>query len=603
MKNFTANELRKAWLNFYISKGHKDIGSASLIPENDTSVLFTTAGMHPIVRYLLGESHPFGKRLCNIQKCIRTGDIDEVGDNCHLTFFEMLGNWSLGDYFKKEKMSWTFEFLTKVLKLNSKKIETTVFAGNDYAPRDDDAVKYAKELGITDDRIHFEKDNWWGLGTNGTPCGPDNEWFYPAPNGKLVEIGNDVYMQYVQISQKEFKEKEMKCVDTGFGFERILAFINNLASPFATELFADAIIKLENLSGKKYFDFPEDNFTRSFRIVADHTRATVAILGDNTPVFPSNKDAGYVLRRLIRKAILHIRRLGVVEPSKLCEIASIFIENFKDVYPEFLEHKDLILNEINKEENRFLKTIEAGEKEFEKLISSILKKEEFFKQQGKTEEVKKEISGKAAFRLYDTFGFPLELTISLAQERGFTVNREEYETSYKQHQELARTANVGQFKGGLSSFGEMETKYHTTTHLLHVALMKILKSECKQAGSNITAERLRFDFTFERKMTVEEIKLVEDLVNSKITEKLPIEMKEMTVEQAKKRGAIGVFDSKYANVVKVYTILDPKEKSGFFSSEICGGPHVKNTSELGKFKIIKEESCSAGVRRIKAVLT
>ncbi|MDR0855158.1 MAG: alanine--tRNA ligase, partial [Christensenellaceae bacterium] len=372
-KLYTADELRNKWIEFFKAKGHVDVGSASLIPENDPSVLFTTAGMHPLVPFLLGTPHLAGKRLCNVQKCIRTNDIDEVGDNCHLTFFEMMGNWSLGDYFKKEKTAWSYEFMTKELGLDPKKIETTLFEGDDSAPKDVISEAFLKDLGFDDKRIHFnpKEDNWWGLGQDNTPCGPDNEWFYPDAKGKLVEIGNDVYMQYVQYDGGKFKEKDSKCVDTGFGLERNLAFLNGATSAYVTELFSGVIAKLEELSGKKYYDIQEDEYTKSFRIVADHTRAATAILGDVRAIVPANGGAGYVLRRLIRKSVRHIRRLGVLEPQKIGEIALIYCEFFKNAYPEFWENREFIVSEFNKEEERFLKTLEGGEKEFDKLINGI----------------------------------------------------------------------------------------------------------------------------------------------------------------------------------------------------------------------------------------
>lgn len=592
-----ANQLREKFLQFFREKGHAVIPSASLIPENDPTVLFTTAGMHPLVPYLLGEKHPEGKRLVDVQKCIRTGDIDDVGDASHLTFFEMLGNWSLGDYFKKEAIEWSWEFLTsdKWLNLPKEKLYITVFAGDDDAPRDMESYNYWRELGVPDDRIYFlpKEHNWWGpAGTTG-PCGPDTEMFIdtgkkkcsddcsPACDcGKYMEIWNDVFMQYNKTADGKYEPLSQMNVDTGMGLERTIAVLEGAESVYDTALFADIIAKISELSGKDYKQDPET--TRAFRIIADHIRSATFILGDEKAVTPSNVDQGYVLRRLIRRAVRFGMQIGIPEGSTR-EIAHIFIEQYSDVYPELEKNKEFIINELATEEERFQKTLNNGLKEFEKLIRRL---------EGKGTTV---VDGPSAFRLYDTFGFPIEITVELAKERGYTVDVAGFEESFKKHQAISQAGASQRFKGGLADHSQETTRLHTATHLLHAALRQVLGDEVTQKGSNITAERLRFDFSFSRKMTKEEIKQVEDLVNQAIQEKLDIACEEMPLEKAKEMNAIGLFQSKYGNMVKVYTIGD-------FSKEICGGPHVDNTYELGHFKIKKEESSSAGVRRIKAVL-
>lgn len=606
MKKYTRKELINLWLNFYKEKGHAVIPSASVIPENDASVLFTTAGMHPLVPYLLGESHPAGKRLTDVQKCIRTGDIDEVGDGSHLTFFEMLGNWSLGDYFKQEKVAWSYEFLTseKYIGLKKDQLAVTCFAGDENAPKDTETHDCWLKMGVPEDRIFYcpKKDNWWEISRG--PCGPDSEMFLdtgkekccPECNpscdcGKYIEIGNDVYMQYEKISDTDYIPAKQKNVDTGFGLERNLMILNGAKSVYETELFEEPLKVIEKLSGKHYCDEGDEN-TRSFRIIADHIRTATAILGDKKGIVPSNTDAGYILRRLIRRSIRCMKNLGI-EAGHLGEIANCYIEMFKEDYPEFLENKERIITELNKEEEKFLKTLSFGVKEFQKVINGIERHIEFAKNTG--EKVEKIISGKQAFRLYETFGFPLEMTIEMANEQGYSVDSEGFKLAMQEHQELARTTSAGKFKGGLADDSEKTTKLHTAVHLMNAGLRKILNDKVFQKGSNITSERARFDFSYDKAMTKEEIAKVEDFVNDAIKQAIPVECSQMSVDEAKKSGAIGVFDNKYGDIVKVFTI-------GNVSKEICGGPHAKNTADLGHFKIIKEESCGAGVRRIKAIL-
>ena len=599
----TAKELRQKWLDFYKSKGHTDIGAVSLIGDGSTGVMFNVAGMQPLMPYLLGKAHPAGKRLCNIQGCMRTVDIDSVGDASHFTFFEMMGNWSLGDYFKKEKTAWTFELLTKVFGLDKDKLCTTVFEGNDAAPRDEETAKLVIALGIKPEHVFYlpKEDNWWELeGTVGTPCGPDNEWFYPIDADKkdpvfpddYVEIGNDVYMQYKKTATG-YEPLENKNVDTGFGFDRMLLFLNGLNDAYLTDLFTGVLKKLEQLSGKKYEDGGEDR--KAMRIIADHTRTTVMLIGDKDGILPSNVGAGYILRRIMRRAIRYCRKLGVSSEAML-EVAKIYIhEVYDEAYPLLKEKEGYILDEIKKEAERFEATLVTGMKEFEKCVQGIARKNEFMKKQNPAYVDETLIGGKAAFRLYDTYGFPLELTEELAAELHLTVDKEGFEQAFKEHQEKSRALEKGQAKGGLESHSEMATKYHTATHLLNAALKKVLSEDCNQKGSNINDERMRFDFNFPRPMTDEEIKAVEDIVNGKIKEDVPVVFKEMTLDEARAQHFVGVFDSKYGDVVKTYSV-------GEFSKEICGGPHVEHTGVLGRFKIVKEQSSSAGVRRIKAIL-
>ncbi len=599
----TAKELRQKWLDFYKSKGHVDIGAVSLIGDGSTGVMFNVAGMQPLMPYLLGKPHPAGKRLCNVQGCMRTVDIDSVGDPSHFTFFEMMGNWSLGDYFKKEKTAWTFEILTDVFGLDKDKLCTTVFEGNDSAPRDDETAQLLIGLGIKPEHVFYlpKEDNWWELeGTVGTPCGPDNEWFYPLDADKenpvfpddYVEIGNDVYMQYKKL-ENGYTPLENKNVDTGFGFDRMLLFLNGLHDAYKTDLFTEVIAELERASGKTYDDGGEAQ--RAMRIIADHTRTTVMLIGDKMGVLPSNTGAGYILRRIMRRAIRYCRQLEI-SSDVLQNVAEIYIEKvYDEAYPLLKEKKSFILDEIKKESERFETMLVTGMKEFEKCVTGLARKNEFMAKSNPAYVPETVIGGKAAFRLYDTYGFPLELTEELAAEKGLTVDEAGFNEAFKEHQEKSRVLAKGEAKGGLESHSEMAVKYHTATHLLNAALKAVLSPDCNQKGSNITDERMRFDFNFERAMTPEEIKAVEDLVNEKIAEDLPVVYKEMSLDEARAEHFVGVFDSKYGEVVKTYSIGD-------FSKEMCGGPHVEHTGVLGHFKIQKEQSSSAGVRRIKAIL-
>lgn len=597
----TANELRSKYIEFFKSKNHVEISGQSLIPENDPSVLFTTAGMHPLVPYLLGEKHPAGTRLTDYQKCIRTGDIDEVGDPSHLTCFEMLGNWSLGDYFKKESIGFSYEFLTspKWLGLDPRKISVTVFAGDDNAPRDEEAATYWKENGMPEDKIAYlpASDNWWAAGPTG-PCGPDTEIFYwvgeglpPAGSNKgtdsenWMEIWNNVFMQYNRVDEKTLVPLPKKNVDTGMGLERTNCILQGKTSVYLTEVFQPIIAKIEELSSYKYGTDEEKD--RSVRIIADHSRSAVFILGDQKGVSPSNVGAGYVLRRLIRRAVRHGMKLGI-EKNFLADIAQAVIENFKCAYPELEQNKEKIFTELSAEENKFRDTLRKGEAEFQKLLPNLMK------------NPKKEISGKIAFRLYDTFGFPLELTQELGAENGFTVDVEGFKEAERKHQEASKTQDAGAAKGGLAEHSDTTTKYHTATHLLQQALVNVLGDKVAQKGSNITNERMRFDFTFDRPMTKEEIQKVEDIVNEQIKKDLPVTMEVMPLEKATAEGARALFTNKYGEDVKVYTI---GEKDNWFSKEVCGGPHVQHTAQIGEFKIQKEQSSSAGVRRIRAVIS
>jgi len=584
--------LRQLYLDFFKSKGHAVIPTASLIPENDPTVLFTTAGMHPLVPYLLGEKHPAGTRLTDVQICVRTGDIDEVGDESHCTFFEMLGNWSLGDYFKKESIAWSYEFLTKVLNIDVSKLNVSVFAGDDSCPRDDESANIWRSLGLKDEQIFFlpKENNWWGPAGQTGPCGPDTEMFIdtgkdkcsedcsPACScGKYLEIWNNVFMQYFKDADGKLTPMEHKNVDTGMGLERTLCIVNGYKSVYETDLLSFAIAKLEELSGKKYGENDDD--TKAMRIIADHTRTATFLLGDVKAISPSNVDQGYVLRRLIRRAVRYCRVLGI-DGSALIEIAKLYIEKYKGIYTNIGNNAQRIEDELRAEQEKFGKTIEQGINEFEKVVKYI---------------PTKTIPGKTAFRLYDTFGFPLEMTIELAKEKGFDVDVQGYEEAFKKHQEISKAGAEQKFKGGLADTGEVTARLHTATHLLNAALKIVLQDNTiNQRGSNITPERLRFDFSFGRPMTPEEIQAVEDLVNEEIAKNQDVKLEEMSVADAKAQGAVGVFDNKYGEVVKVYTVG--------ISKEICGGPHAKNTSELGHFKIVKEQSSSAGVRRIKAIL-
>ena len=590
----TSEFLREKYLGFFAERGHAVIQSASLIPENDPSVLFTTAGMHPLIPYLMGQSHPKGHRLTDVQKCVRTGDIEEVGDDSHLTFFEMLGNWSLGDYFNHQSIKWSYEFLTskKYLGLDPDRISVTVFAGDDDAPRDEDSAKVWEECGIPKERIYYlpKKHNWWIAGTTG-PCGPDTEIFWdtgkPACSdhcnpscdcGKYLEIWNNVFMQFNRQADGTYLPLTQKNVDTGMGLERTVCVLNGFKSVYDIDLFQGAFAKIEELSGKKYDSDPKT--MRAMRIIADHVRTSTFLLGDPVGVVPSNVDQGYVLRRLIRRAVRMANSLDMPKGS-IAEIAKVYIDVYKDVYPELTQNHDKIIDELNKEEDKFSKTLVAGEKEFTKVISHI---------QGSV------VPGGTAFKLYDTFGFPIEMTEELAAENGYTVDVEGFKQKFAEHQAKSHAGSEQRFKGGMAEGGGIETTYlHTATHLLQAALRKVLGDEVKQKGSNITPERLRFDFSFGRPMTAEEIAETERLVNEAIQRNLPITCEELPIEEARKTGAIGLFGDKYGEVVKVYTMGD-------FSKEICGGPHAEHTGQLGHFVIQKEQSSSSGVRRIKAIL-
>ncbi len=594
MKHLTSESLRELYLNFFKEKGHAVIPSASLIPENDPSVLFTTAGMHPLVPYLLGEKHPAGTRLTDVQKCVRTGDIEDVGDPSHCTFFEMLGNWSLGDYFKKEMISWSYEFLTseKYLGIPVEKLAVTVFEGDEDAPRDEESAAYWEQAGIPKDRIFYlpKKNNWWIAGTTG-PCGPDTEMFIdrgtpkcspecsPACDcGKYLEIWNDVFMQFEKHADGTYTKLKQKNVDTGMGLERTLSILNGVPTVYDTDVFDGAKAEIEALTGKKYGE--SEDVTRAFRIILDHVRTATFMLGDQKGVTPSNVDQGYVLRRVIRRAVRFGRQLGL-QHGKLSAIAEKFVEKYKNVYPELKQNEQRIITELNKEEDKFSKALEDGLKEFNKVVSHI---------EGSV------FPGKTAFRLFDTFGFPIEMTEELAKERGFILDKEGYEEAYKKHQSESHAGSEQKFKGGLAEQNETTARLHTATHLLNAALKSVLNDDgINQRGSNITVERLRFDFNFPRKLTADELKAVEAWVNDAIKANVPVTMEETTVEEAKKAGAVGIFNDKYGEKVKVYTI-------GKYSKEICGGPHAKTTGELKSFKIIKEEASSSGVRRIKAVI-
>lgn len=603
----TSKELRETWLNFYKERGHIDIGAVSLIGDGSTGVMFNVAGMQPLMPYLLGAKHPSGKtRLCNVQGCVRTVDIDSVGDASHCTFFEMMGNWSLGDYFKKEKTQWTFDLLTKIFGLDKNKICCTVFAGDESAPRDEETANYLKALGIKEENIYYKgkEDNWWELeGTVGTPCGPDNEWFYPLWDEKCcdncdidckchryVEIGNDVYTQYMKL-ENGYAPLKNKNVDTGFGFERMLMFLNGLTDVYETDLFSDVIDYMCQKLNVKYNG--DEEITKSMRIIADHMRTTIMLIGDVNGIVPSNVGAGYILRRVMRRAIRHARKINL-DSSELIEIAKIYIEKVYNVaYPLLVEKEQYVLDEIQKEMDKFNKALDLGLKEFDKVIGGIERHIQFAKESG--EDVKREINGKASFRLYDTFGFPIELTMELAKEKGYTVDEEGFKKAFSEHQEKSKAVQKGEFKSGLGNTGEMATKYHTATHLLNAALKLVLGEKSHQMGSNITAERLRFDFPCDHKMTEEELKKVEDIVNDWIKQGLSVHKEEMPKEKAVEIGAEHQFIERYPDNVTVYFIGD-------VSKEICTGPHVNNTNELGKFKITKEESCGSGLRRIKAIL-
>lgn len=588
----TSKELRQKYLDFFKSKDHAIIPSASLIPENDPTVLFTTAGMHPLVPYLMGEKHPKGKRLTNVQKCVRTGDIDEVGDEVHCTFFEMLGNWSIGDYFKKESITYSYEFLTEILKIEKEKLAITVFEGDEWATRDEESAKIWQEQGIAKDKIFYlpKKYNWWGPAGKTGPCGPDTEIFIdtgkascssacsPACDcGKYVEIWNNVFMEYEKLEDNTFIPLKQKNVDTGMGLERTVAMLNGFSSVYEIDVFSDCF----NLFSQKELKEPDsEKVIKAKRIIADHIRTAIFMLGDQKGITPSNVDQGYVLRRLIRRAVRFCRAIEL-ENDILLDIANIYIKNYSDYYSELKENADKIIKELDNEIVKFNKTLSHGLKEFEKVTSYI--------QNGV-------INGKAAFRLYDTFGFPVEITEELAKDKGMIVDIKGFHKAFEQHQKKSQQGAEQKFKGGLQDDSVMTTRLHTATHLLLSVLKEVLNdNSIEQRGSNITAERLRFDFNFERPLTDEEKQAVEDKINQMIKSKAEVVCEEMSVNEAEKQGATGIFKDKYLDIVKVYTI-------GPFSKEICGGPHVANIGELGVFKIKKEQSSSSGVRRIKAVL-
>lgn len=590
-----ANELREKYLQFFKEKDHAVIPSASIIPDNDPTVLFTTAGMHPLVPYLLGEKHPAGKRLCDVQKCVRTGDIDEVGDTSHCTFFEMLGNWSLGDYFKEDSIRWSFEFLIskKWLNIDINTIAISVFAGDDNAPRDEISANLWKECGIAEDKIFYlpKENNWWGpAGTTG-PCGADTEIFIitdrepcskdcsPACEcGRYLEIWNNVFMEYNKTAEGTYEPLVQKNVDTGMGFDRTIAVLQGAKSVYETDLFMPIIKKIEELSGAEYGK--DESITASMRIMADHIRTATFMIGDEKGISPSNVDQGYILRRLIRRAVRHGAKLAW-KNGNAWEIARVVIDIYKDVYPELLQNKARIHDELSKEEARFAKTLQRGLKEFEKVTVTM--------ESGTT------MDGITAFRLYDTFGFPIEITQEMATEKNLKVDVDGFNAAFKEHQAKSSAGAEQKFKGGLADNSEATSNLHTATHLLHAALRVMFGNNVEQRGSNITAERMRFDFSFERKVTREECDKLEEWVNGAIAANVDIVMDEMSVDEAKAQNAIGIFSSKYGNVVKVYSIDG-------YSKEICGGPHAANTGELGIFKIAKEQSSSSGIRRIKAVL-
>lgn len=580
--------LKDLYINFFVSKGHKQIPSAPIVPENDPSVLFNTAGMQPLIPYLMGEEHPYGKRLCDYQKCLRTTDLEEVGDKTHHTFFEMLGNWSLGDYFKKETINYSFEFLTKVLNIPIERLAITVFEGDKDIPRDEISAGTWRELGISDKKIAYlgKDDNFWIAGETG-PCGGDTEIFYfrsddPIPDvfdpedDRWVEIWNNVFMEFYKDENGKVTKLPRKNVDTGMGYERVVAVLENKDDNYTTSVWKDIISKIEEISNLTY----EGN-EKSMRIIADHIRTAVFISADPAGIKPSNTDQGYILRRLIRRAIRHAKKINIdINSDWEQEIAMLVIKEYSKYYSEIKQNKDIVLDVLKNEKNKFNRTLEKGLREFEKIAKKI--------EDGK-------LNKDLAFKLYDTYGFPIELTVELASELNIKVDVEGFKEKFKAHQELSRQGARGKFKGGLASTGEMEVKYHTATHLLNAALKIVVDKDVHQKGSNITSERMRFDFSCNHKLTPEEKEKIENLVNKWIKEGLPVTKTEMTKEEAIKSGAECMFIEKYPDIVTVYNIGD-------VSSELCGGPHVENTNELGTFKIKKEEASSAGVRRIKAVL-
>lgn len=577
--------LKDKYIEFFVSKGHKQIPSAPVVPENDPSVLFNTAGMQPLIPYLMGQVHPYGTRLVDYQKCIRTNDLESVGDTTHHTFFEMLGNWSLGDYFKDEAIEWSFEFLTKILNIPVNRLAVTVYAGEGKIPFDVVSYNKWKSLGIDENRIaKTVEDNFWIAGASG-PCGPDTEIFYfrsedevPLvfdPNDdRWVEIWNNVFMEFFKDEDGNVTPLPKQNVDTGMGVERTTAVLEGVLDNYKSSIWSDVIDLICSISG-----LPYEGNEKSMRIIADHLRTAVFISADNSGIKPSNTDQGYILRRLIRRAIRHAKKLGIDEFGDWQDrIALLIIDKYKDYYKELEENKIIVLDVLRDEKARFSKTLVKGLREFEKILNN-----------------SEEIDGTSAFHLYDTYGFPIELTIELASERNINVDVNGFNERFKKHQELSRTASQGKFKGGLSGNSEVEIKYHTATHLLNAALKKVVNKDVHQKGSNITSERMRFDFSCDHKLSDEEKKLTEDLVNEWISEGIDVTVEEMPKEEAIKSGAECMFIEKYPDIVTVYSIGD-------ISKELCGGPHVSNTRELGHFKIIKEESSSTGVRRIKAVL-
>ena len=578
--------IKDLYINFFISKGHKQIPSAPVVPENDPSVLFNTAGMQPLIPYLMGQEHPYGTRLCDYQKCIRTNDLDNIGDTYHHTFFEMLGNWSLGDYFKEEAIEWSFEFLTKVLNIPIERLAVTVFAGNETIPFDEVSYNKWLSLGIKEERIaRTIDDNFWIAGESG-PCGPDSEMFYWRSNDEIpekfdtederwVEIWNDVFMQYNKSSDGTITELPKKNVDTGMGVERVTAILEGVNDNYESSIWKDVIELISKIS-----NLPYKGNEQSMRIIADHLRTSVFISADYAGVKPSNVGQGYILRRLIRRAIRHAKKLGInISSNWEQEIATLIISKYEKYYNELIDNKNVVLEVLKNEKEKFNRTLEKGLREFEKVTKD-----------------NKDIDATTAFKLYDTYGFPIELTVELAEERNINVDEEGFKDKFKAHQELSRTASAGQFKGGLSGNNEIETKYHTATHLLNAALKVVVNKDVHQKGSNITDERMRFDFSCDHKLSDEEKQKTEDLVNEWIKDGLKVTVEEMSKEDAIKSGAECMFIEKYPDIVTVYTI------GNNISKELCGGPHVKNTNELGHFKIVKEEASSAGVRRIKAIL-
>lgn len=589
----TAKELRTMYVEFFKERGHMEIPSASLLPENDPTVLFTTAGMHPLVPYLLGEKHPGGKRLTAIQKCVRTVDIDEVGDDMHLTFFEMMGNWSLGDYFKEESIAMSYDFLTNYLHIPPQRMAVTVFEGDETVPHDRGAEELWMAQGLKREQIfrYGREENWWGPAGQTGPCGPDTEIFYDMGNpacgpgcgpacscGKYVEIWNNVFMKYNKMADGSFVELKQKNVDTGMGLERVLTIFNGKTNVYETELFRPVMERLEMFLEER--SGQEQMPLKNRRIICEHIRAVSVILGDSKKIVPSNTEQGYILRRLIRRVIRLLKQAGL-DYSNLCELAEITVRQYQDTYPELEENHDFILEQLQKEYALFSRTLDEGLKKASRYLENI----------GKGGE----LSGDLAFKLYDTYGFPIEFTVELAGEKGYGVDMEGFRHRFREHQEKSRQGAAGKFAGGLADHSERTARLHTATHLLNGALRAVLGEEVFQRGSNITAQRLRFDFSFGRKMTKEELEQVEAIVNEAIENKIDVVQEEMTPQEAYAAGAIGVFSDKYGDRVKVYSIPG-------YSKEICGGPHARNTKELGAFKILKEEASSAGVRRIKAVI-